>query len=286
MRLAFALVLALATPAAAQKRLTPLEPVPDVLADHDARVRLVFKEAYAPEVTLRAVVRPSFQVEYAVGLRSSAAGLEIFALRPSRQVWSYEAIALLKSGRMGAMVVDGLLDDPPTPPTAPKERKRKPRKRPAADPAEAAADRLDDVADSLVESPDGPSFRDVSGEEIARLQEGLPENPADLPVARCAVPVDSALAAGLIRAWRGMLAEVAPDPWQPGLDGISYNFAMALDGRTLEGETWSPRPKTRPARLAALAEAMRDHCEAPDPAKLARIEALARQLGAGGERRR
>jgi hypothetical protein len=300
MRFAFAtlLSLALVSPAAAQKRLTPVEPPPPPLAAHEARLRLVLKEAYAADAVLRAVVKPAFQVEYAVGLRRGSADFEIFALRPSRQVWTYEAIEMMRDGRMGTMQIDGLLDDAP-PTTAAEERPaaaekaaarkrkadRRKRGRSGPSPADAHADVLEDLADSLQEQPDDPSVRDVTGEEIARMEEGLPENPADLPVARCAVAVDSALAAGLMRAWQRMLAEVGPDPWGQGLDGTSYNFAMAAGGRTVEGETWSPRPKTRPAKLAALAEAMRDHCEAPDPAKLARIETLARRLGGPGERR-
>ncbi len=282
----FVLTLWLAVPAAAQDRRTPVEEPGTLLAGHEARLRLVLKEAYGPDVALRAIVRPSFQAEYAVGLRRGAAGFEIFALQPSRQVWTYEAIRLMKSGRMGSMTVEGLLDDSPR---APEESKAGSAKAAAEAPRSkrrqripdrsGPADAIEDLADALEEAPAGPDFRDTTGEEIARMAEGLPENPADLPVARCAVAVDDALAARLVVAWRGMLEGVGPDPWGAGLDGTSYSFAMTVDGRTLEGETWSPRPKTRPARLAELAATLRDYCVTPDPARFARIGKLARRLG-------
>lgn len=288
MRLALALALALASaaPAAAQKRLTPSEPPIDLLARHEARVRLVLKEAYEPAVVLRAIVRPSFQVEFAVGLRRGRAGHEIFALRPARQIWDYESIELMKSGRMGSFAVEGLLDDALTAPdegeTEPRPAKAERRKPKARGRGREPADSLEDVADSMEEAPGGPVFRDTTADEIARLEEGLPENPADLPLTRCAVPVDEAVAAALVRAWRRMLEEVGPDPWGQGADGTDYRFALAADGRALEWETWSPRPNTGPARLAELAETMKSHCETPDPARLRRIEALARRLGGKG----
>jgi hypothetical protein len=226
-------------------------------------------------------------VEYAVGLRRAESGLEIFALRPARQVWTYAAIGFMQSGRMGAMRVDGLLDEPsPTP--APVERKadrRKAGRRDGRGGDRVSADTLEDLADSLEELPGDPTFRDVTGEKIAQMREGLPENPADLPVTRCAVPVDESVAATLMRGWRKMLADVGPDSWEAGLDGTSYTFAMVEDGRTLEGETWTPRRGSRPARLAALAETMLEHCQAPEPARLARIETLARKLAGRSARR-
>ncbi len=268
-----------AVPLMAQQRLTPVEPPPDLLANYGARLRIVLGEAYSPDVKLRAVVRPSFHVEFAVGLRGRSGGYEIFALRPSRRVWGYEAIDLMKSGRMGSLRVEGLLDDPPMGAPEPGKAGKPKRARPGPKPDKAGADRLEDMIDVVGEPPDDPTFRDTTGEEIARLQRDLPENPADLPVARCSVPVDGATAAALIRAWERMLAETGPDPRGPGLDGTDYAFAMEAEGRTLEGETWSPRPKGRPGRLAALAATMRSQCEAPDPVLHARIGALARRLG-------
>lgn len=78
------------------------------LSKYEATVRLVLKEAFRPEVTARAIVYPSFSVEYAVGLRRVAAGWEIFGLHPtSHSVWSYTVLELMRQGRMGSMTMDG-----------------------------------------------------------------------------------------------------------------------------------------------------------------------------------
>jgi hypothetical protein len=121
--------------------------------------------------------------------------------------------------------------------------------------------------------------RDVTEDEIRRLQEGLPADPADLPLTRCAVAVDGDVAAALQAAWRRMLEEVRPgELLETGADGSSYLFSMGLGGRALSGFTWSPRDRTRPARLARLAEAMRVYCETREAARLRELTRLARQL--------
>jgi hypothetical protein len=240
--LAVALAALLASSAAGQKRLVPAEPEDGLLAEHRARVRTVLKDVYGPDIRLRAVVEPSFQVEYAVALRQEGSGYEIVTLRPSRQIWTYAAIARLKSGHAGTFRTTG-----------------------------------DDFSGDLV---------DTTAESIADLREGLPENPADLPVSRCAAPVDADTAAGLLRAWHLMLLQVRPDKNSlGGADGTTYSFSMEEGGRTLSGETWSPRRRTRPARLAAIAEAMLGYCQTRDPSQLRRISELARKLGGRDEPR-
>jgi hypothetical protein len=222
---------------ATHSRLAAVQPAPGVLADYEAHLRSVFRDASGPGVRLRAIVRPAFDTEYAVGLRQAGKGFEIFALRPGRQVWAYQGIKLNQTGRAGVIIFDKPLSDR------------------SARPSGGIA------------------------EEITRLEKDLPADPADLPLSHCAAAVDASLAASLNSAWRLMLEAVRPEEeLMPGLDGTFYLFSMELEGRALAGETWTPREGTRPAKLARLAEAMREYCETKAGERLAEIGELARSL--------
>lgn len=224
--------------ATAQERLAPVRaPNDSISTNYEADVRRVLGDAFGPGVRLRAIVQPSFQVEYAVGLRQNGGRYEIFSLQPSRSVWEYQQLAMYRAGQAGVSLVENLGD------------------------------------------PDA-EIRDGTADEIRRLQDGLPADPRDLPLSRCAVAVDGATAAALQAAWRRMLEEVRPgEALESGADGTSYKFSMELGGRALGGEAWSPRDRTRPAKLARLAEAMREHCETQQAGRLRELTRLARQLG-------
>jgi hypothetical protein len=92
---------------ASHPRLVPVQPQPGPLAAYEADLRRVFRDGYGADVQLRALVMPSFETEYLVGLRRTNRGYEIFALRPVRQqVWVYQLIKAYRSGRAGVMNVD------------------------------------------------------------------------------------------------------------------------------------------------------------------------------------
>ncbi|MET1111566.1 MAG: hypothetical protein ABWX67_08595 [Allosphingosinicella sp.] len=158
-------------------------------------------------------------------------------------------IRLYQSGRAGVMIIDGADGDDP---------------------------------DQLFGDP-GSEPRDATAETVAELEKGLPADPGDLPLTRCALAVDAPTATALTAAWRRMLGSVRQgDELLAGADGTSYTFSMAAEGRTLAGETWSPRPDTRPGRIARLAEAMREYCETREAGRLPEVARLARRLGATG----
>jgi hypothetical protein len=82
------------------------------MADYDTMLRNVLHEAYERDVVLRMVAMPSFIPEYAIGLRGGKtigkgdfktviAGppYQIFGLSPVASVWTYQSIAMLKSGQ-------------------------------------------------------------------------------------------------------------------------------------------------------------------------------------------
>ncbi len=93
-------------PALAQDHLIP---DPSLLVDdsrYRSKVRYVFREAFerngSPfgepnrEVTLRAIVLPSFEKEFAVGVLASPEGQEVFLLEPSTSVWATELRCLME----------------------------------------------------------------------------------------------------------------------------------------------------------------------------------------------
>ena len=88
MRLILALLLAAAPATASERPRAEQLVAPDKneggpLGGYEANIGLVLKEAFAPDVTFRAIVYPSFDSEYAVGIRRRNAAYELFALRPS-----------------------------------------------------------------------------------------------------------------------------------------------------------------------------------------------------------
>src|SRR4051812_20093909 len=84
-----------------------LIPDPDVLLNPSPyllMVRDVFVEAFKKGVTSRAVVLPAGEFEYAVGLRRTKEGVEVFALKASSWIWE---TALLKMyERDGGHLID------------------------------------------------------------------------------------------------------------------------------------------------------------------------------------
>jgi hypothetical protein len=103
-----ALVAAAATPALAQDRLAAVGLGDTAGVDtYEANIHGLFKDAYAPEVRLRAVVEPSFSPEYVVGLRQRAGAYSLFALQPAKQIWGYSVLALMKKGEITVQNPDG-----------------------------------------------------------------------------------------------------------------------------------------------------------------------------------
>lgn len=97
---------------------------------------------------------------------------------------------------------------------------------------------------------------DLSG---AKLQ--FPQTPKDMPLDRCTLPIDDALASTVISDWRRMLMEVRQGyPRRMGADGAIYHFSMQEGAISMAGQIWSPLPDTRPGMLVDLALAMQNAC--------------------------
>lgn len=87
-----------------------LIPDTDVLVCPDSylmKVRDVFARAFDDGVTSRAVVLPSFEVEYAIGLRKTKEGIEAFALKASSSIWDVQLLKEYEEGKVQEVSQDG-----------------------------------------------------------------------------------------------------------------------------------------------------------------------------------
>lgn len=71
------------------------------------KAREVFANAFEVGVTSRAIVFPSFEVEYAVGLRKTKEGVEVFVLRASSSIWEVELREMHEDGTLRVLDEDG-----------------------------------------------------------------------------------------------------------------------------------------------------------------------------------
>lgn len=101
----------------------------------------------------------------------------------------------------------------------------------------------------------------ITADYLAELQKDLPPYPKDAKPERCEVEIDRPFAAKLVEAWKAMLRDVRPKPYDGGLDGTSYHFAVRLDDKTLLGQVSSPGLATRSGRLVSIGEMMREYCQ-------------------------
>jgi hypothetical protein len=105
---AITLFVALAGAAGAQDHLTPDT---SAFADPDRyllKIRHIFAPAFEGDIKVRALVLPSFEKEYLVGLQVGDAGAQVFVLEASSSIWDTELLEMYKSGEIGlATTLDG-----------------------------------------------------------------------------------------------------------------------------------------------------------------------------------
>ncbi len=70
-------------------------------------VLTVLQDALAPNVLARAIVLPSFQAEYAVGIKREGDNFFAFHLQPQTRVWDYKLVEFLERGQMQSYRDDG-----------------------------------------------------------------------------------------------------------------------------------------------------------------------------------
>ena len=205
-----------------------------VSSRYNELVVYVFSDGYSRDVTLRAVVLPSFSLEYLVGLRddkiAGGTGYRVFYLRPSIHLWDYEILRLMQTGEM----VQGSSN-------------------PKDDVAKLQADEIAKLKSRLPANP-----RDVP---LTRC-----EKPLDATVAQRV----SAAWSSILHETRYPPA----GPMLRFTDGTTYHFSgyFREEGfRFLAGQTRWPEPDSKPGRLAELADTLVRYCDGKaDAAELER----------------
>ena len=86
--------------AIAQDRLAPADKQEHGLETYRELVRRVLGEAFAPDVKARVIVEPSFQPELAIGLRQRGASFELFSIRPTKHIWNFQLLDMMKTGKI------------------------------------------------------------------------------------------------------------------------------------------------------------------------------------------
>jgi len=81
------------------------------LLEYDTMVVSALEGAFTRDVRVRAVVQPSFQPEYAVGVKERENGFRVFCLHPEIQLWAYETLNMMKAGSIRNL---GSIIGPPT----------------------------------------------------------------------------------------------------------------------------------------------------------------------------
>jgi hypothetical protein len=115
---------------------------------------------------------------------------------------------------------------------------------------------------------------EISGAEIE-----FAPGPKDIPLVNCNLPIETGLAQIIIDDWRAMLMQVRNgSPRRLGADGNEYHFSLKEGAVTMAGQTWSPEQSSAPGMLLNLALAMKQICDRPDGALLARLKDQATAL--------
>jgi hypothetical protein len=83
-----------------------LEPERSDFASYDSTVATVLKSAFERDVRARAVVEPSFQSEFAVGVKEESGAFRVFFLQPSAQVWQYTLLQMMKKRQVTSTTPD------------------------------------------------------------------------------------------------------------------------------------------------------------------------------------
>jgi hypothetical protein len=242
-------------PAYSQKqRPDHLTPERSILSDgssmrYEELIVDVLADGYARDVTLRAVVLPSFALEYLVGLREGESGFQVFYLRPTISLWHY-AVQRWGNEAMGFRVGGGTTFE------------------------------IDQSKNDIARR---------RADETTKPKPPLPADPKDIPLIRCEKPLDAAVARRVSAGWSGVLRETRHPPAgsMPGLDGTAYHFSgyFQVEGFMfrdfLAGQTWSPPRDSKPGRLAELAGTLVQYCDGKAEAtELERqADALAERLG-------
>lgn len=77
------------------------------LGGYEGLVTGFLHAAFDDDVALRALVYPSFQPEYVVGIRNAPAGPVVFRMAPERSLWGYPSMQMIDSGAVVQLTPEG-----------------------------------------------------------------------------------------------------------------------------------------------------------------------------------
>jgi len=197
---------------------------------YDELIVDVLADGYVRDVTLRAVVIPSFSPEYLVGLRSAnieGVGHRVFYLRPTIRLWDYELLNMKQTGEIRSLKGSNPKDDVSKLQAEEIERLRS---RLPANPKDVPLSRCEKPLDTAV-------AQQVSAAWIGVLLETR-YLPAD----------DTDGRDGVTYHFSAFQREV--------LTGQTVS-----PPRFLAGEAWSPPRDSKPGRLSELAETLVRYCD-------------------------
>lgn len=100
-----------ATPALAGDHLEPEDSVYSGIASfepgYDQALIASFRDAFEDDVQARAIVEPSFETEFAVGIKETEGHYWIFYQEVSEQLWQYSVLDMMKKGQITSASTDG-----------------------------------------------------------------------------------------------------------------------------------------------------------------------------------
>jgi hypothetical protein len=119
------------------------------------------------------------------------------------------------------------------------------------------------------------SFSEFAGIEIAtqKVQLAVP------PHQRCTRQIDRSLGKSIQSVFEEMLLRTRYER-NPGMgaDGAFYHFGTVGPGRWITGQTWSPKPHTKPGYLVEIVRSMSSYCEGEKGAGVSELETLVESL--------
>jgi hypothetical protein len=73
-----------------------------VAPGYDRALFASFEDAFREDVVVRAIVEPSFQTEFAVGLKKTGEAYRVFYQEVSEQLWQYSVLDMMKKGEISS----------------------------------------------------------------------------------------------------------------------------------------------------------------------------------------
>lgn len=207
--------------------------------EYETDVLTVLRDIFSGSVFARAIIMPSFENEYAVGIAEDESGFKIVLIRSKSYIWAYQLIQMYEAERIKVYRWGS------TKPDAEAAQKELEQLR-ASVPA-----KVSEVETERCERPVSSAL----GKRISEVWRTMLE--------RTRYP-DKYLKRG---------GEITL-----GVDGTSYHFSYDGDTGRAAGQIWSPDSKSITGQFVKVAESLGTLCGAPESLPLGKLEAKVKKL--------